>query len=61
MAKASELIYVVLKSDESWYWRLETQAKRVVATGVHMCATREACIAEIELVKGSWNAPVREQ
>ena len=44
--------------DGRWYWRLIDRQGRVLAACVNGYLDFRSCAAAVELVKGSWAAPV---
>ncbi len=52
------MYYQVYQSDGQWRWRLRAANNRIVANSGESYWNKADCLSAIDLVKGSYNAPV---
>ncbi len=52
--------YIYRDAQNYWRWRLKAANNRVIADSGEGYANKQDCLAGIQLVKGSANAPVYE-
>jgi uncharacterized protein YegP (UPF0339 family) len=56
-----EMAYYIYKDRQGyWRWRLLASNNRTVADSAESYYNRQDCLHGIELVKGSWTAPIYE-
>ena len=56
------MFYFVYKDDQNqWRWRLYAANNRIIASSDDGYHNKKACLHSVSLVKGSANAPIREQ
>jgi len=52
--------YVFKDSADEWRWRLRAANQQIIAVSGEGYRSKQDCLAAIQLVKGSTNAPVYE-
>ncbi len=52
--------YLYLDTSRQWRWRLLAANNRIIAASGEGYHNRDDCLAAINLVKGSWMAPVHQ-